>query len=722
MLKRLLVMVFIVGIFSMYYSSGFLSAFANSEVVVDKSVITEYSTSTNDAIEKIRKKLEIKETVRVIVGLKNGILLPNEISSPQTIERLQNNFYNDISSVNNLSKDEIVNFDTMPYVSVFVTIETFEHLLQNSNVASIEEDIPARMTMAESHEIIGTNTTWDLGFTGKGQNVVILDTGVDKNHPFLEGKVIEEACYSTQNEFYDAQSLCPNKVAESHATGSGIHCSDIALGCDHGTHVAGTVAGKEVAVNGKILSGVAKEANLISIQVFTKLYDYRYDEYYIASYNTDQLKALEYIYSIKDKYNISSINMSLGGGQYNNYCTMDIRSTIFNNLTASGIAIVVASGNEGYNNSVSAPACIESAVTVGATTDSDTVTYFSNSANMVDLLAPGNTITSSVPGGSYDTWAGTSMATPHVAGAWAVLKEMKPNASVNEILTFLRNTGKPVKDFKNNIVKPRIDLKRIGEFTKIFTSIEVETNQNPFVLELGKTSLLKVFAKYTDGTSKDITNLANYEILDAQDKLVTGQFTFTKGYLKAITAAKGNYTINFFYNEKEISVDLTVVPVLEKIEANQSSFIMTTASPTQLAITAHYNDNSSEDVTQAATYTSSNAKLATVDETGKITVLDKTKTGSVVITVKYGTKTLSIPVTVEKVVTGVEIQENSLSVEIGKTSRYTVTVLYEDGSTKNITTLATAIIVDNEGNVVKGITASGGTLRALTTATKGNYT
>ncbi|MFJ7825465.1 hypothetical protein, partial [Psychrobacillus sp. NPDC096623] len=237
-----------------------------------------------------------------------------------------------------------------------------------------------------------------------------------------------------------------------------------------------------------------------------------------------------------------------------------------------------------------------------------------------------------------------------------------------------------------------------------------------------KTSRYTVTVLYEDGSTKNITTLATAIIVDNEGNVVKG-ITASGGTLRALTiATKGNYTIKVSYGGKEDTVALKVVPVLTKLTADQPSLVVTTASPTQLAITAHYNDNSSEDVTQAATYTSSNAKLATVDETGKITVLDKTKTGSVVITVKYGTKTLSIPVTVEKVVTGVEIQEDSLLVEIGKTSRYTVTVLHEDGSTKNISTLATAIIVDGEGNVVKGITASGGTLRALTTATRGNYT
>jgi subtilisin family serine protease len=142
--------------------------------------------------------------------------------------------------------------------------------------------------------------------------------------------------------------------------------------------------------------------------------------------------------------------MSLGAGYYDSYCDSDsdqlATKAAIDTLRSVNIATVIASGNDGYSDGISAPACISSAVSVGSTTDADVVSSFSNVASFLSLLAPGSSITSSVPGVGYETWSGTSMAAPHVAGAWAVLKSKMPSASVSEILTSLQTSGVTVDD------------------------------------------------------------------------------------------------------------------------------------------------------------------------------------------------------------------------------------------------------------------------------------
>ena len=152
------------------------------------------------------------------------------------------------------------------------------------------------------------------------------------------------------------------------------------------------------------------------------------------SYTSDQIKGLERVYALRNTYTIASANMSLSGGMYAAPCNSESQKPIIDSLRAAGIATVIASGNNGYTNALGSPACIDSAVSVGSTTKADAVSSFSNSAYFLSLLAPGSSIQSSVPGTGYSYSSGTSMAAPHVAGAWAVLKQMKPDAGVAEVL------------------------------------------------------------------------------------------------------------------------------------------------------------------------------------------------------------------------------------------------------------------------------------------------
>ena len=174
----------------------------------------------------------------------------------------------------------------------------------------------------------------------------------------------------------------------------------------------------------------------------------------VLAYVSDQVAALERVFEIRNDFNIAAVNMSLGGGTYTDPDSCDddepFRKLAIDNLRSVGIATVVASGNGSYPNRISTPACISSAISVGATTDADAVAGFSNVAEFLDLLAPGASITSSVPGGGTSTWNGTSMATPHVAGAWAVLKQASPDAEVAEVLTSLRDSGTLVDDGRSN--------------------------------------------------------------------------------------------------------------------------------------------------------------------------------------------------------------------------------------------------------------------------------
>jgi hypothetical protein len=221
-------------------------------------------------------------------------------------------------------------------------------------------------------------------------------------------------------------------------------------------NVAGIALGQEGVLSGT--SGMAPLARLMPVLVFSEICDY--SRCAISASTSDLLSAMEWVYSQQGTFNIAAVNMSLGSGGYTTTCdniSPAMKSAI-DQLRSVNIATVVSSGNGGFTNKVSFPACISTAVSVGATTKQNEVTTFSNAASFMSLLAPGQSIYSAYPGGSFISLSGTSMAAPHVAGAWALLKSARPTSTVQEVLDALQTTGLPITDPRQGLVKPLIQI------------------------------------------------------------------------------------------------------------------------------------------------------------------------------------------------------------------------------------------------------------------------
>ena len=312
-------------------------------------------------------------------------------------------------------------------------------------------------SLPQSVPLIGADQAWSRGFDGTGVVVAILNTGVESTHPFLAGKVVEEACYSS-NVSGHSTTVCPNGSTQQTGPGAGASCP--LSSCWHGTHVAGIAAGNGGGA-GLPFSGVAKGAQIMAVQVFsefTNASDCGGSAPCVLAWTSDIIAGLERVYSLRGARNFSSANLSLGGDAFTSPCDSDPTKPIIDNLRSVGIATVVAAGNNGYTNALSAPGCISSAISVGATTKGDVVASFSNTASFLSLFAPGVSIYSSMTGGGFAYASGTSMATPHVTGTWAVLKQAAPSASVAQILAALQTTGLPVTDSDSGITKPRIRI------------------------------------------------------------------------------------------------------------------------------------------------------------------------------------------------------------------------------------------------------------------------
>lgn len=444
-----------------------------------------------EQLDQLIEKAEEDGTVRVIVGL-SVAFQPEGNLSRRAAQQQQVEIANAqdvlLQRFAGHELEAYTVYETIPYMALSVDAATLRDLMNSSLVTSIEEDLFMRTTLSSSTSVIGAPAAWADGHEGTDQAVVILDTGIDAGHSFFGGRVVAEACFSNAGGSGGAVSLCPNGSASQTGSGAADATTAVCLGgslCDHGTHVAGIAAG-----NGSSFDGVARGADIIAIQVFTRIDDVDFcggasSTPCIVSARSDLIRALEYVRTtLNNNHNIAAVNMSLGGGRHNNQAQCDSENastkTAIDNLRSLNIASVIASGNNGFTNALAAPGCISSAVGVGATTDGDSVARFSNSHQMVDLLAPGVSIESSIPGGGFINYQGTSMATPHVAGAWTVLKGIQPSATVDQILSALQNTGVSVRDTRagGSVTKPRIQLDAAADELGPSTAPSITVNPN----------------------------------------------------------------------------------------------------------------------------------------------------------------------------------------------------------------------------------------------------
>jgi subtilisin family serine protease len=387
-------------------------------------------------------------------------------------------------------------FETIPYMVIEVDAVGLADLAALAAVVSLEEDRLNFPTLADSVPAIQGPQAWNAGYTGRSQSIAIIDSGVETSHDaFGNGsRLVAEACFSTTYAPNATVSTCPHGAATSTANGAGRDCVAIAnewglngaaAECTHGTHVAGIAVGHDGSRN----IGVAPNATLIAIQAGSLVT--ATDS--IGFYTSDIVYALQHVLTLHNSgdYTIAAVNMSLGGNiKYTDYCDVadSARKTAIDNLRSAGIVTVVAAGNSGYTDGLAAPACISSAVSVGATYDAtDQVVYFSNTATFLDLLAPGLWIDAAVPGNTIGQKSGTSMAAPHVAGAWALLREAAPTASVDEILAALKSTGTLIDDdaryygtsaFAGSGVQ---DLPRINVYAAIQALIDPTATPTPTV-------------------------------------------------------------------------------------------------------------------------------------------------------------------------------------------------------------------------------------------------
>lgn len=426
------------------------------------------------AASRLIQRAQAQGQVRVIVMLRIVMRMEHTLSGPDVVRQRQalRSVQDGLATrvLGSPSDPDVVRFDFIPAMSLFVNAAELRRLLADPAVVSVQEDIPMAPELNESIPQIHADDVFAKGFNGTGYAVAIVDTGVDKTHPmFAGGKVVRESCYSTNNAASGISSFCPGGAASSIAAGSGVNCPTNVNGCEHGTHVASIAAG-----NSNVYDGVARDAKVIAIQVFSRRANCAPNPSPCSrTFQTDQISGLQRVYNLRNLHTIAAVNMSFGGALRAAACDAEVPAytTALNNLLAAGIAPIKSAGNNGSNTSVTFPGCITSAIVVGNATGTDLANAGSNISPIVDLMAPGTQINAAVPGGGHEALTGTSMAAPHVTGSFALLKNVKPTATVADILAALKCSGKPVDKRavagspEISPVLPRIDL--IGAFNFI---------------------------------------------------------------------------------------------------------------------------------------------------------------------------------------------------------------------------------------------------------------
>jgi thermitase len=307
---------------------------------------------------------------------------------------------------------------------------------------------------------------WDAGFTGSKSVVVgIVDEGIDITHPDLAANVWVNPFEIAGDGFDNDGNGYIDDVNgwDFYSNDAGVYDGSAD---DHGTHVAGTIGG--VGGNGVGVAGVSWNVTMISTKFLGA----------DGGTTANAIKAIDYLTDLKTRHGVNLVasNNSWGGGGYSSA----LHSAIIRGANA-GILFVAAAGNGGSDgvgdsNDATAyyptnystlqgtttqrAASYEAVISVAALASNGGLASFSNyGATTVDLAAPGSGINSTLPGGGYGSYSGTSMATPHVTGAVALYAAAFPGASATTIRSAILNSSRATSSLAGKTVSGgRLDV------------------------------------------------------------------------------------------------------------------------------------------------------------------------------------------------------------------------------------------------------------------------
>ena len=367
----------------------------------------------------------------------------------------------------------------------------------------------------------GANILHSQGLIGSGATVAIIDSGVNLDHPFLKGQVVDGFC---QIASY-LPDTCPDGTKRQlglAAAAQPLKDGKIDQTQDHGDMVSGIVAG---IPNDNAGGGVAPGAKILMARA--------------GGSNDEIMAALDYILAQQERLNIVAVSMSIGSnqpapGRVSKDCDLNPNNERFLNkfkqLRQAGIVPFAASGNTGaINDSLSTvPACLGPVIAVGSVNTQGKIADYTNMSDQVELLAPD--FMKSASTFEYRTSGGTSAATPYAAGAFAVLKQAFPLLSSEQIISAMKKTGDPIDDL---VIKgtPLINMpKAYAELSgKASTSVPCTKPTLTLIKYLKTNGKLQGQFKLETTCEGAVSVMANQKLIGDSSLMGAGTHTFDLG-------------------------------------------------------------------------------------------------------------------------------------------------------------------------------------------------
>jgi subtilisin family serine protease len=343
----------------------------------------------------------------------------------------------------------------------WATREAIEALAAQPDVALVYLDGRVSRMLAQGVALVGGTSAHTQGYTGAGITVAVIDSGIDAAHPDLVDDVVAQQCFC--NNRPGPRGCCPNNNDTQSGPGAAAETDG------HGTSVAGIITSGGVVA----APGIAPDAGIAAICVF--------GPNDTGGLFSDIDAALDWALDNRVALGIRVVNMSLGdGAQYASPsafpCTGSNTTNAVSALVAAGVAVFVASGNEGFDAGISFPACIGDAISVGGVydanvgpvswcgnancttilctdnpTSADLFVCHANSGANLDLLAPDWRTDAPKAGGGTQGFGGTSAASPYAAGEAAVLLQAQSSLTPAALRSLMKAHGPLVTNPGNSL-------------------------------------------------------------------------------------------------------------------------------------------------------------------------------------------------------------------------------------------------------------------------------